>query len=47
MEKKCKCDLFLIKSISVETGQLLALMPVSGEYQLRIDPHAELCLHTL
>lgn len=29
--KKCKCDLFLIKSISVETGQLPALMPVSGE----------------
>lgn len=45
--KKCKCDLFLIKSISVEIGQLPALMPVSGEFQLHIDPHAGLCLHTL
>lgn len=45
--KKCKCDLFLIKSISVETGQVPALMPVSGECQLHIDLHTGLCMHIL
>lgn len=47
--KKFKCELFLIKKGFWKDRQtaLHSSYVVKWEYQLHIDPHAELCTHTL